>query len=405
MGTPDIELLRIDEGRFDAFRTAFNDVFGESAPEASASIARGTAEYERFLGAYRSGQVVGTAGAFSFDLSLPWAEPAGCAGVTVVSVRADHRRRGLLTRMMHQLLDDADDRHEPFAALWASEGPIYGRYGFGPAIPTGSIRIDADHARFRVEADPGAVQLVDADEAARRFPAIHDAVRRQRHGMMSRSEPWWTRELADLSEQREGAGPKRYALIHGRGYAVHRLRPVWDDGVPRGIVEVQELVATDADAYRALWRFVIDTDLAATVTAGSIPVDDPISVLLDDPVRSRLAQSWPVYLRLVDVPEALMARGYRVDDTLTMRVHDRSRPRNDRAWRLAVRDGVARCEPFEGGVDLELDVTTLATLSLGGVRVTSLAAAGAIVASTADAVPRLERLLATDVAPWHGSMF
>ncbi len=155
MGQPDIELMRIDEGRFEAFRVAFNDVFGQTASEASAPIARGTAEYERFLGAYRSGQVVGTAGAFSFDLSLPWAEPAGCAGVTVVSVRADHRRRGLLTRMMTQLLDDADDRHEPFAALWASEGPIYGRYGFGPAIPTASIRIERDHAHFRVEADAG----------------------------------------------------------------------------------------------------------------------------------------------------------------------------------------------------------------------------------------------------------
>lgn len=405
MGEREVELTRIDADTFPAFRAAFDGVFGYVSPESSLERSRRTVEYDRFLAARSAAEVVGTAGAFSFDVSMPWAPPVGCAGITMVSVRADHRRRGLLTRMMAQLLDDAEQRAEPFAALWASEGPIYGRYGFGPAIPTAAARIERAHARFRVEADPRPVELIDADAAARRFPAIHDAVRRARHGAMSRNDAWWARELADPPERRDGAGAKRYAVVGDRGYAIHRLRPKWDDGVPRGTVEVQELVATDPEAYRSLWRFVTDTDLAATVAADSIPVDDPISVLLDDPARNRISLGWPVYLRLVDVPAALTGRGYRVDDTLSLRVHDPLRPRNDATWRLSVADGTAACEPTDGDADLELDVTTLATVALGGVRVTSLAAAGSIASPTAGAVTRLERLLATDVAPWHGSMF
>jgi predicted acetyltransferase len=409
MGDTAVVIDRVDAESYPAFHGAFDEVFGQSSTDDMVERARRTAEYDRFVAARRAGKVVGTAGAFSFDISLPWAPAAGCAGVTMVSVRADHRRRGLLTRMMADLLDDAEQRGEPFAALWASEGPIYGRYGFGPAIPTAAIRIERDHAHFRPGTDVGEVELVDAQEAARRFPAIHDAARRHRHGTMSRNDAWWARELRDPPERRDGAGAKRFAIMcdgdDERGYAIHRLRPRWDGGVPCGTVEVQELVATDAGAHRALWRFVIDTDLTAVTTAGSLPVDDPIGVLLEDPVRNPRSLGWPVYLRLVDVPAAMMSRGYRADDTLTLRVHDHFRPRNDGTWRLAVADGVASCQAVEGPADLELDATSLATVALGGVRVTSLAAAGAVTASTPEAVSRLERLLATDVAPWHGSMF
>jgi predicted acetyltransferase len=403
-----VELTRIDADTLPAFLSAFGGVFAKPTSDEGVERFRRTVEYDRFLVARHGGAVVGTAGAYSFEMSLPWAAPAGCAGVSMVSVRADHRRRGLLTRMMAVLLDEAQDRGEPFAALWASEGPIYGRYGFGPAIPTDTIRVEREHGRFRVPADLtdlAGVELVDAEEAARRFPGIYGAVCRERHGTMSRNPAWWDHELADPSDRRSGAGAKRYAVLGARGYAIHRLRPSWEHGVPRGTVELQELVATDPGAHRAMWRFVIDTDLASDIVAENIPVDDPLSVLLEDPARSRRSHAWPAYLRLVDVPGALMARGYRTDDTLTLRVHDRFRPNNDGTWRLAVTGGRADCEASGQVADLELDATTLATVALGGVRVTSLAAAGAIVASTGDAVVRFERLLATDVAPWHGSIF
>jgi predicted acetyltransferase len=405
----EVELTRLDDDLVPAFRATFDGVFGHAPSEDGLERFRWTAEHDRFLAARSGDEVVGTAGAFTFEMSMPWAPPAGCAGITVVSVRADHRRRGLLTRMMHQLLDDASERGEPFAALWASEGPIYGRFGFGPAVPVASVRIQRDRARLRVPADPRQVALVGAEEAARRFPAIYDAFRATRHGVMARNDAWWRRQLADPPAHRDGAGEQRHAVLGDRGYALHRLRPKWEDGVPQGTVEVRELVATDAEAYRSLWRFVIDTDLAATTSADNIPVDDPITVLLDDPMRGAVAAGWPLYVRLVDVPAALSARGYRVDDTLTLRVHDAMRPGNGGTWRLSVSDGQATCErvdgPAGGRPDLELDTVTLATVALGGVRVTSLAAGGAIEAGTPDAVTRFERLLATDVAPWHGFMF
>jgi predicted acetyltransferase len=78
--------------------------------------------------AFDGRRAVGGAGAFPFDLSVPGGSVA-CAGVTVVGVYPTHRRQGILTAMMRAQLDDAHDRGEPIAALWASDERIYGRYG------------------------------------------------------------------------------------------------------------------------------------------------------------------------------------------------------------------------------------------------------------------------------------
>jgi predicted acetyltransferase len=394
---------------FPAFVRDLEAAFGEDVSDDDVERFRSVAELDRFLGLFAAdGGVVGTAGAYTFDLSVPGAPPAPCAGVTVVSVRADHRRRGFLSRMMAALLDEADARGEPFAALWASESGIYGRYGFGPAIPTARLEVARDRSAFRadVEADTGSVELVGVGEALEACPPVREAVRVQRPGMLSRPEAWWRRWLEhDPKEGREGAGPRRHAVVPGRGYAIHRLKPAWDHVVPDGTVVVEELVATDPAAHAALWRFLLDTDLSVRTRATGRPVDDVLPLLVAEPAHVRVTADEPVYLRLVDLPAALTARRYAGSDRLVIEVRDAFRPRNAGRWSLGVVDGAATCERVEAAADLVLDTAELATVLLGGVRTTRLAAAGLVDAPVPDAAARLDRLVATDLAPWHTGMF
>jgi predicted acetyltransferase len=400
-----VVLGTVQDDELSAFLAAFDLTFGITRPEGAVERVRGHLEVDRLVAARDDGRIVATAGAYSFELSVPGGDPAPCAGVTLVSVRADHRRRGVLRAMMTELLDDAADRGEPFAALWASEGPIYGRFGFGPAVPTASFELDRRQARFRVHGPVSDVELVDADEAASRYPAIYDAARADRPVLFGRSQAWWRRELDDPPEAREGAGEKRFAVLADRAYAIHRLRPSWDEGLPTGTVEIHDLVATDAEAAAAMWRFVVETDLSARLTAGRRPVDDPLPLLLDDPVAPKPRAGWPLYVRLVDVPRALSARRYGADGELTFELHDAFRPSNAGRWRLRVADGLATCEPTTATAELELDVEDLATVALGGVRVSSVVGAGRIDVLASEAVARADRLFATEVAPWHGFMF
>jgi predicted acetyltransferase len=396
----------VREDELDGFLATFELVFGITGSEESRRRWKRVLEVDRLVAARVGDRLVATAGAYSFELSMPGGRPAGCAGVTLVSVRADHRRRGVLRAMMDRLFEDAIGRGEPFAALWASENPIYGRFGFGPAVPSLHLEIDRAHARFRVPAPVGEVELVDAATAAVRFPAVFERVRRRRPVLAARDERWWQRELDDPADRRDGAGEKRYALLGDRGYAIHRLRSDWSGGgVPAGTVEVQDLLAADPEAWASLWRFVVDTDLSHRTVAGRRPVDDPLPYLLDDAARARPSADWPLYVRLVDVPAALGARAYPVDGTLTFEVHDDVLPTNAGRWRLAVVDGRATCEPTSTAPQLELDVEELATVALGGVRTSTLATAGRLTVHDPAAVAHADLLLSTSPAPWHGTMF
>jgi predicted acetyltransferase len=389
----------------EAFIAAFDLTFGLTPSDAATTRLGRVVDPSRFLTARVGETIVGTAGAYAFELALPGAEPAPCAGVTLVSVRPDHRRRGLLRRMMARLLDDAGERGEPFAALWASEDAIYGRFGYGPAAPTTRFDVLRSQARFRSDGPVDEVELLDADEAAARFPTIYDAARQRRPLLLSRSSSWWQRDLDDPPERRDGAGEKRFAVLGERGYAIHRLRPSWGEAGPEGTVELQDLVALDPAARAALWRFVIDTDLSSHTVAHRRPVDDPLPAMLEDPAAARPREGGALYLRLVDVPAALTARRYLVDDTLVLELHDPFRPTNAGRWRLHSDGGQATCEATGAAADLELDAEALAAICLGGVRATTLAGAGRLTVRTSGAAGRADRLFATELAPWHGFMF
>ena len=86
----------------------------------------------RTLVALDDGTIVGGAGAFELDLTIPGGR-VRAAGPTVVGVLPTHRRRGVLRELMRVQLDDVHARGEPLAVLWASEETIYGRFGYGLA--------------------------------------------------------------------------------------------------------------------------------------------------------------------------------------------------------------------------------------------------------------------------------
>src|SRR5579859_7953400 len=87
-------------------------------------------EPERSIVVTAGEEIAGTAGVYTRDLSVPGGVlPA--AHVTMVGVQPVHRRQGVLTRMMHHQLADVRARGEGVAVLWASEGKIYQRFGYG----------------------------------------------------------------------------------------------------------------------------------------------------------------------------------------------------------------------------------------------------------------------------------
>ena len=227
-----------------------------------------------------------------------------------------HRRRGILTQLMRRQLDDALGRGEPLSILWASEEPIYGRFGYGVATLKAAISADRDRIAFRGEPEPAArVRLIEAEEAARVLPPIWDRVQKARPGVFARSPEWWQEyRLPDPEHRRRGAGPRFIALLELDGspeaYAFYRVKESWDEGLAASSLRVIETIATTPLAEREIWRFLFCIDLVARVESYFLPVDHPLILAVTESRRLRLRVSDGLWLRILDVERALESRSY-----------------------------------------------------------------------------------------------
>jgi len=372
-------------------------------------VGKETLEFDRTLAVFDGRQVVATAGIFSYEMTVPGGS-LPCGGVTRVGVAATHRRKGLLTAMMRRQLDDMHQRGEPLAALYASEAPIYGRFGYGLATYQAEIEIQRSRGAFAKPLSAGGrVVMADVPTAVEAFTRVWAEVHPTQPGMVALDARWWRNQLADLEISRQGFSPQYRVVYEAEGkpagFAVYRIKMEWDPAGPNGTLRLESLIAATAEAYAALWRHVLDVDLIARISADMRPIDEPLRFLLADSRQPKMRVEDGIWLRVVDVERALAGRRYAVDDRLVLRVRDAFCPWNEGHYELNGGPTNAACERCEGNPDLELSAADLAAVYLGGNRFRTLHNAGRIQELRRGALARADAMFATDRAPWCPSHF
>lgn len=301
--------------------------------------------------------------------------------VSMVTVSPTHRRRGLLRRMITEDLADAVAQRVPLAVLTASEGSIYGRFGFGPAVFKHSLSVDTG-PRFALRArdDAGSVELLEPDEAWPTVAEVFAHFHQRTRGSVERPQFYET-FLSGEFDFDSGPDLKLRTAVHldadgaPDGYVAYRPGPS-EDGMRT--MRVTDLVTLSPEAYLSLWRFLAGLDLSDLVEWDRAPVDDPLPWALVDPFVVRvIRQRDALWVRVLDVPAALPARPWGRDGQVVLQVDD---PLGHAAgrFRVVTRDGVAEVEPTEADADVQLDADVLGSLHLGGVRVEPLQRAGRI---------------------------
>ena len=170
----DITIRSIQAEELPAFMSALELAFHGSEDEQDVRNESIIAEPDRYFVAVDGERFVGTAGACTTDLTVPGGRVRS-PGVTAVGVLASHRRRGINTRLMATLLDQAADRGEPLVYLWASESAIYGRFGYGMASLCAELEMPTRHAGFGPGVEiSGQVDLLRRDDALPRMRAAYD---------------------------------------------------------------------------------------------------------------------------------------------------------------------------------------------------------------------------------------
>jgi predicted acetyltransferase len=312
-------------------------------------------------------------------------------GVGGVACLPEHRRRGYAGALLKRALLDMRERGQLLSGLYTPHVALYRRYGW---------EIAARNVRYSFE--PKSVKTIVAPPSTGRFRrvtveewpvlnSVYEEYSAGRNCLVERPERWWRQRVFEWAH----AGTTDVALWENgdgraRGYVVYQTRTVIppDRPWPSSRLWVRELVTPDADAYLALVNYLLAHDIHDHIEM-SVPADEPLLNLFDDPHQVRIEAWSSLMLRIVDVAAALRARRCLAEAdgcSFTLAVRDKTLPWNDAAWHVEVAGGRLNVQSHDGGADLSLEATVLAPLFNGYLSAGEAARAGLVQVSNAAAL-------------------
>lgn len=357
------------------------------------------------LFAFDGERIAATSGAYPFQMDFDGQELA-CAGVTIVTTEPEYRRRGLVRELMTQTLHQAKDQGKPVAALWASMGAIYQRFGYGLASNFNFYRIDPRDAVFR-EKTPvaGYVRRFDAETALPLIKDIYARSIKDKTLTVNREDYFW-----DAMYMARDKDKRHFAIYFDdndqpQGFAAYRQKSFRrTESGPDILLSIGDFIWLDMECYRGLWNYFCSYDLAGRLEFQFVPDDDPAPQLLIEPRRLNRRASDGIWLRVVDVPALLRERGYSLGGTATLTIKDDDLcPWNNGTWTVRAEGNGAKAHVEEGGPDwsaLRLNINTLASLASGHTTASQLARIGKIECVDAAALRAADALFSTVHRPW-----
>jgi GNAT superfamily N-acetyltransferase len=385
---------------------------------------RGVPEDQRFVAEVVGADVdpatyPGIYGVRPMELSVPDGAGAGrvvpVAGLTWVGVHPDHRRRGLLTAMLRHHFEQTRGEGVHLSALHASEPQIYGRHGYGLASLELQVELGRGTTFTAPHLEDAAAQIstnlqtiTDEGVASRRRQIDRDLLGTLVGTILGDDEFYDVLSYLSPEERRDGE-PSRilFARRGGRdvGYVVFKRTHKWPNARPAARVDVRP-ISGDPATRLAILRRVVDLDLAGSIKVDGISDNDPLLSWVQGPrALTDLHPYDSLWVRLVDLPEALAARGYEAEGDVVVEVDDTAAPWNAGRWRIRVKEGTAEATRTDDEAELSLPISALGAAYLGGTNVAEMARAGVVREHRPGAARDLWRAFRTDVGPYAARGF
>jgi predicted acetyltransferase len=349
---------------------------------------------------------VATASSWISDLTVPGERSVPAWAISTITVAPTHRRRGIARNLLEAELRTAAQLGVPVAILTVSEATIYSRFGFAPSTFVASWKVDTRRARWNGPIPAGRVQLLPIEAVRDRGGLdLLESARLGIPGQIQFDGMLWSRLFGESgSEEARQIRVVRYDDQTGtpRGFAIYSV----DKSRADSTAEVRYLITTTEDASAALWNYLLELDLVATVTAEMRPVDESfLWQITDARAAAKTGERDHLWTRILDVKAALEARRYAAPGRMVIDVVD---PLGFAAGRFLLditADGTALVTPSDEPTDLSLTVNELSAIYLGGVSVTTLTRAGRITELTPGAAAAAEASFHSAVTPWLSIWF
>lgn len=311
------------------------------------------------------------------------------AGITGVVVLPEARGRGAATDLVTTMLREARPDY-PVASLFPATLPVYRKAGFEIALYQTIYAAPVDalpRVRDALAMQPwGDGDLEQVAEAYRRYAQTQN-------GLLDRPLGWWDeRVLRPL-----GSDPVyRYLVREGgriTGWVVFTQSDAFDVRL-----RFRDLVATTPAAAQAILTFASAHHSLGKEIFWFGPPVDPFAMLLDEE-RIRIDARNAVMLRVLDVPAAIAARGYRGDiaHRISLTVVDPLFPGNNGPWQIDIDAGIGSVKPVDNS-EITLPIGVFSAIYTGFLRPSEARMIGLLEASD-DEIRRLEGIF-DGPTPW-----
>ena len=368
-------------------------------------------ELDRTWAAFDGDRICGTFRSWDTELTLPGLARLPAAAVSAVTVSPTHRRRGILRQMIAAEHGAMRERGETIGLLYASEYPIYGRFGYGPAVRDATWTIDTRATTFHAEAR-GTIEIVKPDPVSRdAIAAVFETWRHRQPGEIRRRPYRWDFELS-LLETSWGPPWKGFLALHRDetgavdGFARYRVEDKWEQGQPRNILNLDELHALTDDAYNALWRFLAEIDWIASIKAERRSAAERLPCLLTNARAAQLSGvNDGLWVRLFDLPGALAARTWERPAALVIEAIDGEAEGGRVRVALDVGPDGATCRSTDRLPDLTLHVAALGAAYLGGTPLRQAVLAHGVDEHRDGALAQADAAFRTLDPPWTSTFF
>ena len=358
---------------------------------------------------------VSTVSSWPTQLTVPGQTSVTAWAISSVTVSPTHRRRGIARAMIEAELRTAQQFGAPLAMLTVSEATIYGRYGFAPSVLAADWTIDTRRARWTGPAASGRVQFITPEQLRVDGPALIERGRLNAPGDIERWSHQWEHLLGLVGDDKDRAKNLRVVRYDdsariAQGFAIYRVTETVGD-FSAHILDLHYLVAATDDAYAGLWRYLIEMDLVASITAPLRSVDEAFTWQLSDFRAAR--KTWErdhLWTRILDVKAALETRRYGAPGHIVIEVDDPLGFADGRFLLTIEPDGLASVVPLPGTAPddaavVALTVNELSALYLGGVSAVSLVRAGRITELREGSAVAIDRAFRSTVTPWLSIWF
>ena len=407
-----VEIRNVRPDEFEAFIEAISTGFIDRPDTARvAAFVAPRWDPARMWGAWDGTRLCGTFRTWATELTVPGGARLPASAVTAVTVLPTHRRRGILTLLAAAEHAANRERGELFGLLWASEYPIYGRFGYGPATRSATWTLSPRATAFHGAPVSRVELILPGPEARDAMRDVFEAWRPRRAGEIRRRDYFWESELG-LLDAAWGENWKGFVVLHRDeagavdGFVRYQGEEKWVERQPRAVLKVNDLHAINDVAYAALWRYLAEVDLVSTIVAEGRSPSERLPWLLTNhraAVPSEIGEA--LWVRIFDVAKALEARTYERTGSLVLEVLDREATGGRMRVALDASPDGATCRPTDRSADLTLPVSALGAVYLGGTRLRDIVVGTGADEHRPGALAEAEALFRTADEPWCSTHF